>query len=60
MMPTQRPPSLITGTPGSSFARSTFRTDSTGSEAKTSGTSTSMMSPTVSGTARSLRASHAV
>ena len=31
MIPTQRPPSLITGTPGRSFARSTLSTDSTGS-----------------------------
>src|SRR4051812_32923831 len=55
MIPTQRPPSLITGTPGNSWTRSTFSTDSTGSVLYTAGTSVSMMSRTISATARSLR-----
>src|SRR3954454_23180658 len=55
MIPTQRPPSLITGTPGNSWARSTFSTDSTGSVLYTAGTSVSMMSRTISATASSLR-----
>src|SRR4051812_25310938 len=55
MIPTQRPPSLITGTPGNSWTRSTFSTDSTGSVLYTAGTSVSMMSRTISATAGSLR-----
>src|SRR5215212_8565432 len=50
MIPTQRPPELTTGTPGSSFSRSVRSTASTVSSGATVGVSVSMMSATVSGT----------
>src|SRR5919206_2867906 len=54
MMPTQRPPLLITGTPGSSWRRMTRTTLSTSSSGRTATGSRSMMSATV----RAMRSAH--